>query len=137
MRTLGRAGWGVFLFAAVAGGLPVTGAAWAADADAVRGAIGEMMAASRAMVDSGERQDSERLVAEAERLMEAGGRALAALPRPGNRHARDAADHVRQAIDHARRAVESSRRQRQDDALAEARNTLTQVRRGAGHADAL
>jgi hypothetical protein len=136
VRTFGSAGWGLVLVATVAGWL-ITSAAWAADADAVRGAIGEMMAASRAMIDSGERRDSERMVAEAERLREAGARALEVLPRPGNRHARDAADHVRQAMDHARRAAESSRLRRFDEAVTEARNTLTQVRRGAGHADAL
>lgn len=116
--------------------LAVVGAAGADDADAVRRAVSEMMAASRAMVDSGERRDFERMAAEAALAVEAGSRALEALPQPGNRHARDAADHLRQAISHARQTADAARA-RSEDALSHARNTLVQVRRGAGHADAL
>ncbi len=123
--------------AAVVVWLGVAGLAGAADADAVRDAHADMLSASRTMVDSGERRDFARMVADAERVVAAGEQALAALPQPGNRHARDAADHVRQAIDHARQVVAAATHGRSDEALAEARLTLRQVRRGAGHADAL
>jgi hypothetical protein len=123
--------------AAIAVWLAVTGLAGAADVDAARRAIGEMLSASRTMVESGERQNVAQMLAEAERVVMTGEQALAWLPQPGNRHARDAADHVRQAIDHARQVIVAANHGRLDDALAEARRTLGQVRRGAGHAEAL
>jgi hypothetical protein len=130
--------WGVLgVVPAVAVWLAVAGSAGAADFDAARHAIGEMTAASRAVVDSGDRGDFGRMITDAERVVEAGERALAALPRPGNRHARDAADHVRQAMEHARQVIEAATHGRPDDAVAHARRALTQVRRGAGHAEAL
>jgi hypothetical protein len=80
--------WGVLgVVPAVAVWLAVAGSAGAADFDAARHAIGEMTAASRAVVDSGDRGDFGRMITDAERVVEAGERALAALPRPGNRHA--------------------------------------------------
>ncbi len=123
--------------AAVAVWLAVAGLAGASDSDAVRRAIGEMFSAAQTMVDSAERHDFVQMGTDADRVVAAGERALAALPKPGNRHARDAADHVRRAIDHARQVVEALRNQRSDEASAAARRTLRQVRRGAGHADAL
>ena len=134
-RTVPWAVWGVI--AAIAVWLAVVGSVGAADSDAIRRAIGEMMTAAQAMVDGGDHRDSKRLITEAGRVMEAGERVLAALPRPGNRHARDAADNVRQAMDHARQVVEAVNGGRSDDALAHARLALRQTRRGAGHAEAL
>jgi hypothetical protein len=128
-----RQGWLV----AVVSCLSLSVVAQAADPDAVRRAFGEMMAASRTMVDSGERRDFERMATEAGVVVEAGERVLAALPRPGNRHARDAAEHVRGAMDHARLAVEAAHRGQDADALTHARKALSQIRRGAGHAEAL
>lgn len=117
--------------------LSVAGWAWAADPDVVRRAMGEMMAAARAMVDSGDRHDFDRMVMDAQRVVESGERALASLPRPGNRHARDAADHVQQAIEYAKEVVDAGKQGREEDALTHARKAFSQVRRGAGHADAL
>lgn len=122
---------------AIAVWLAVAGPAAAMDADAVGRAMGDMMTASRAMVDDGDRGDFEGMMTEAQRVVDAGERALAALPRPGNRHARDAAEHVQRAIDHASQVIEAANRGRSDDALAHARRALAQVRRGAGHAEAL
>jgi hypothetical protein len=117
--------------------LVVADLAGGADADAVRRAVADMLSASRTMVDHGERRDVVRMGADADRVVAAGEQALAALPQPGNRHARDAADHLRRAMDHARAVVEAADRGQVDDALAHARKTLSQVRRGAGHAGAL
>ena len=117
--------------------LAVAAPVGAAGSDEMGRAIGEMMTAAQAMVDSGERRDSKRLVSEAGRVMEAGERVLAALPRPGNRHARDSAEHVRGAMDHARLVVEAAHRGQDNDALTHARRALRQVRQGAGHAEAL
>lgn len=134
-RTISWAVLGVA--SAIAVWLAVAGSAGATDSAAVNRAIGEMMTAARAMVDSGDRRDLGRMITEAEQVVDAGERALAALPRPGNRHARDAAEHVRRAMDHARHVVEAANRGRSDDALAHAGRALRQVRRGAGHAEAL
>jgi len=122
---------------AIAVWLAVAGSAGAADLDAVGRAMGEMMTAARAMVDSGDQRDFGRMITEAEQVVDAGERALAALPQPGNRHARDAADHVRQAVGHAKLVAEAARRGQEDDALAHARQSLSHVRQGAGHAEAL
>ncbi len=125
------------LITAIAAWLSVVGWAWAGDPDGVRRAISEMMSAAQAMVDSGDRRDLDRMVMDAQRVMESGERALASLPQPGNRHARDAADHVRQAIEDAEKVVDAGGQGRGEDALTHARRALSQVRRGAGHAEAL
>lgn len=113
------------------------GWSWAADVEAIRRAIADLTAASRAMVEQGERGDLGAMSAEADRVVRTGERALAALPQPGNRHARDAAEHIRRAVEEARRVVDAASGGRSDDALAHARSALRQVRRGAGHAEAL
>jgi hypothetical protein len=123
--------------AVTAAWLSVVGWTWAADPDAVRRAMGEMMAAAQAMVDSGDRRDFDRMAMDAQRVMASGERTLASLPRPGNRHARDAADHVQQAIEYAKKVVDAGGQGRGEDALKDARRALSQVRRGAGHAEAL
>lgn len=117
--------------------LVAAGFAVAADVGAARTAIREMMTASRAMLDEHARGDLALMAAAATRVIAAGERALAALPTPGNRHARDAADHVREAIEAARRVVETATTGRGDEAATHARRTISQVRRGAGHAEAL
>lgn len=125
------------LITAIVAWLSVVGWAWSADHDAVRRAMGEMMTAAQATVDSGNRRDLGRMVVDAQRVMESGERVLASLPQPGNRHARDAADHVRQAIESARKVVDAGEQGRGEDALTHARRALSQARRGAGHAEAL
>ena len=125
------------LILAVAAWLSVGGWTWAAAPEEVRRAMGEMMAAAQAMVDSGDRRDLGRMVVDAQRVMESGERVLASLPQPGNRHARDAADHVRQAIESAQKVVDAGEQGRGEDALTHARRVLSQIRRGAGHAEAL
>lgn len=118
--------------------LAVSGLAGAAvDRDAIGRAMGEMLTAARAMVDSGDHRDLAGVGTAGERVLGAGNLALAALPQPGNRHARDAADHVRQAMDHAKLAIEAVQRGQQDEASAHARKCLSHVRQGAGHAEAL
>jgi hypothetical protein len=117
--------------------LTVFGVAAAADRDAVLRAINEMMTASRAMASDQERGDLSGVSAHATRVVEAGERALEALPKPGNRHARDAADHLREAIDTARSAAEASAQGRSDDASSHVKRTMRHVRQAAGHAEAL
>jgi hypothetical protein len=118
-------------------GLMVSGVAVASDRDAVLHAIGEMMTASRAMAADQERGDLPGVSANAALVIAAGERALAALPQPGNRHARDAAEHVREAIDTARRAGDAAAQRRSDDAASHAKRTQRHIRQAAGHAEAL
>lgn len=100
-------------------------------------AIGEMMSVARAMAEAGERGDLAGMAADAARVIDAGERALDGLPKPGNRHARDAADHVREAIESARLAAEAGTQGRRDEALAHVKRTMSHIRQGAGHAEAL
>ncbi|MFZ5874921.1 MAG: hypothetical protein ACOYXU_00800 [Nitrospirota bacterium] len=117
--------------------LTVSGIAAAADRAAALRAISEMMTASRAMSADQERGDSPGVSAGATRVIEAGDRALEALPKPGNRHARDAAEHLREAIETARRAAEASAQGRADDATSHIRRTQRHIRQASGHAEAL
>jgi hypothetical protein len=117
--------------------LTLSGGAAAADRDAVLHAIGEMMTASRAMASDQERGDLSGVSAHATRVIAAGERALEALPKPGNRHARDAADHLREAIDTAQRAAAASVQGRADDATSDIRRTQRHIRQANGHAEAL
>ncbi|MFZ5863885.1 MAG: hypothetical protein ACOYXR_13715 [Nitrospirota bacterium] len=128
---------GMALVIGMTAGLLVAGPVVGADPAAIRRAISEMLTASRAMAANHDRGDLLGIVAGAARVIEAGQRALDAFPTPGNRHARDAAEHVREAIRSAERAAEAATQGRSDDALAHARRTLSHVRQGAGHADAL
>lgn len=127
----------IALVIGLAAGLMASGVAAATDRDVVLRAIGEMLTASRAMVADHERGDLSGMAADAARVVEAGERALDALPNPGNRHARDAAEHVHKAIQTAQRAAEAAAQGRSDEASAHARRLLSHVRRGAGHAEAL
>jgi hypothetical protein len=128
---------GIALGIGLAAGLMVSAVAAAADRDAVLRAIAEMMPASRAMVADHEREDLTGMGADATRVIEAGERALEALPKPGNRHARDAAEHVREAMESARLAAEAAAQGHSDDASTHARRTLSHVRQATGHAEAL
>lgn len=128
---------GIALGIGLAVGLMAPGVVTAADRDVVLRAIGEMMTASRAMVADHDREDLTGMAADAAQVIEAGERALEALPKPGNRHARDAADHVREAMESARLAADAAAQGHSAAASTHARRTLSHIRQGGGHAEAL